>query len=201
MKRALSSVEFENFDDSNVLVDGVRFLNNRLRRTAILERNKHFSAVIANAKYFNLYNNNKEPRRMGESENTFANFTIFEGTICHIHFGDKIPDKDDYEGFFSQIRYMLHLGNPFCLFIDASSLSNVSMSFVWKTVKFIREIRPLVPNRLLATSIVIENMVVKTLLEFVFKAAPPTAPMKIVGSHDKNTGWEFLQQHSTAGVS
>jgi hypothetical protein len=131
---------------------------------------------------------------MTDTENNFAKFTVYDGLMVHVEFGERSPTFDEFnDQFLNGLKSVLDNGQPFTLFVDASKLGTVPMSIALHVIKWMKTNRPQIQTTMKASAIIVGSEFILGLLDWVFTLSPPVSPNKIVT--DASEGFQFIRNY------
>ncbi len=129
---------------------------------------------------------------MNEQQN-FASFDIHDDCIVHIKFANFSPTDNQFRRFLIDLKSVLDQHHEFTLFVDTTDLPSTRLAYALQVAEFMRDNRLLFKEYCKASVLVINNDVVRTLLQTIFKIQKPVSPNKIV--NNVCDGMEFLKHY------
>lgn len=120
-------------------------------------------------------------------------FTLEEVVFIHISLENKITEND-LTGILDILQEYLDDGCPFGFMVDSTKCTDVPFVTGGNTIiHWMKKNKQKIPNCLLGSVILTQNMIIRNILSFVFSVRKPMSPNKV--TKNINKGIEFLSQN------
>ena len=93
-----------------------------------------------------------------------------------------IATADDFKDVTRPILQMLERKQRFALLVDARSVKMVKAKAIPLLARFIRDNRPAFATYLKGSALIVENAVIRVLLNALFKLQPPVSPNTVTAT-------------------
>jgi len=108
----------------------------------------------------------------------------------------KKPTEQDTNDHFENFKAYLTGGRPFVILFDVTHAPMVPMAFVHRQAEFMKDMEPFIQTTLIASAVVSHNVLVRGLLDILFKIRKPIKPNKVTKKDQKAV--DFLYNHYMA---
>lgn len=110
----------------------------------------------------------------------------FEEPYVYITFTEQnVIDDKNLELFFSIWLSIYNENKPYIIVFDATIIDYAKPTFIFKFVKFMKKLRKQNPQYLQYSIIIIDNSLMRGLMNMVFRIQSPIAPVYLCNSSDK----------------
>ena len=114
----------------------------------------------------------------------------YDGDVVLITLSSKPSPHDIQQHFLAPLDARLKQRQRFSVIVDSSRVSTINPTITKTIIEWLRNNRPHLKEYLRGSSIVVSSTFVRTLLNIVFTAQKPVAPMEIVSNVSE--AWAFM---------
>ena len=108
----------------------------------------------------------------------------------------KKPTKEEFEAHLAQFESYLKGNRPFVILFDITHAAMVPLDLVHRQAEFMKDMEPFIKTTLIASVVVSHNLLIRGLLDILFKIRKPIKPNKVTKKDQK--ALEFLYKQYTA---
>lgn len=118
-------------------------------------------------------------------------FPLVRAIIHH-----KKPTKEDFEAHLARFETYLKGNRPFVILFDITHAPMVPLELVHRQAEFMKDMEPFIKTTLIASVVVSHNVLIRGLLDILFKIRKPIKPNKVTKKDEK--ALNFLYNQYTA---
>ena len=115
-------------------------------------------------------------KRKGEKVNLIL-FVIIKET-------DVYYDKEDKEALINEYIKLISESKDLYLYFDARNIRHIDKKLLWEGASDLAKHNDLFIKRIKATAVLLDNMLIKTIVETITKVTPFATPTKIFSKND-----------------
>jgi len=124
--------------------------------------------------------------------NEHTALTMYEGNVLLFTVAPEPTPGSFQTEFIDKVNSMLDRKETFSLIFDTQEVVSISFPVTRQVMKWMSQVRPRLGKHLRCTAIVVNNELVKGVLNTVFTIQKPVAPMMTVSTMDD--AWEFIHE-------
>ena len=117
----------------------------------------------------------------------FATFdyTLYESdSIVKVKFANNVTNDEDFNAFVQEWKNIYALQRDFIFVFDTKQVGFIHIKYSIQMTKFIKKLKK-EPHQYLQKSIIlVQNNIVKRMLDFIFAIQPPVAPVYLTSNPD-----------------
>lgn len=135
------------------------------------------------------------------TKKTVENIAIFEFEYPYVYITfthANIVDDKNLEVFFDTWLDIYNEKKPYIIIFDGNKIDYAKPTFVYKFTKFMKKLRKQTPQYLQYSIIIINNSLMRGLMNMVFKIQPPVAPVYLCEDAEKLEELHYKIHNKTA---
>ena len=114
----------------------------------------------------------------------FANFNFDDFPFVKVKFAKSVKNEEDFDNFLKHWIILNAQNKPYSLIFDTTSIGFISPKYAFKMASFIKKLKNSGKTFLEQSIIIVNNSIIKNLLDLVMSIQKPVAKVYIVKQHE-----------------
>lgn len=108
----------------------------------------------------------------------YASYDTTNFPAVYVYISSDKPTNEVFDQQMKDFEKLLNMDKPFYILFDIRDAQRVSFSMLKREAEFIKRMKPKIVKNLIASSIVIDNILVQGLIKALFAIQAPSRPNK-----------------------
>lgn len=114
----------------------------------------------------------------------FANFNLDDFPFVNVKFAKSVKNEEDFDNFLKHWIILNAQNKPYSLIFDTTNIGFINPKYAFKMATFIKKLKNMEEKYLTQSIIIVNNSLIKNLLNVVMSIQKPVAKVYIVSDKE-----------------